>query len=86
MPNPSELERAAQEANAAGFNPRMQDMTMDIHERLRIALGAVLTGFLDEYEPITYDAEFSEVEHKGYDGFIPFTDGGFHTLVLYPAK
>ena len=81
MPNPSELERQSE----TGFNPRMQDMTADIHNKLKGALSTVLEDFLDSYEPITYDSEFAEVEHEHFSGFVPFTDGGFHTLVLYRA-
>lgn len=68
------------------FSDAMQDMTTDIHQQLGTIINEVLEDFLCYYEPITYDAEFEAVEFEPYDGFIPFTDGGFHTLVIYPAS
>lgn len=80
MPNPSELERQAQE-----YSLDMEDMTMSIHEKLKDALDCTLEDFLGSSEPITYDSEWCRVEHEHFSGYIPFTQGGWSTLILYPA-
>lgn len=69
------------------YSNELVDMTPEKDKALSEALYEVLEDFLDNYEPINFDGlDFERVEHQARDGFIPFTEGGFNTLVIYPLS
>lgn len=61
----------------------MIDMTQDIDTKLGEALQDTLDDFAARYELITDKPEFERIDHVAYDGFIPHTDGGYSTLLLF---
>lgn len=67
------------------YSERMKGMSRDIDYRIGKTLEEVMEALQDQYEAINYDAEFERVDHEAYNGFSPYTEGGFRALVLYQS-
>lgn len=65
------------------YSALMESMTPELDAKLGEMIQDVLTEYADGYELITDKPEFERVEFRPVPGFVPFTDGGFNTLLIF---
>lgn len=64
----------------------MASMTPLMDATIEGMLNRVVGGFTQRYEPVYRPDVVERVEYQHVSGFIPFTDGGFQALIIYPMS